>query len=144
MGALISRDVNDRVLLGIFALIALVTAAMLCCPLESQQTGTDDLHLNVPLAVSISIVLGFLAEWFGIGGDRDDHRCAWVSPARPAAHRDRHLAWHRHVRRGRGTRRQGRDPAQIDPPLAAIVAVVALIASPIGAWVSIRRSRRSS
>jgi uncharacterized membrane protein YfcA len=28
--------------------------------------------------------------------------------------------------------------AQIDPPLAAIVAVVALVASPIGAWVSIR------
>ena len=28
--------------------------------------------------------------------------------------------------------------AQIDPPLAAIVAVVALVASPIGAWVSVR------
>jgi len=28
--------------------------------------------------------------------------------------------------------------AQIDPPLAAIVALVALVASPIGAWVSIR------
>jgi len=28
--------------------------------------------------------------------------------------------------------------AQIDPPLAAIVALVALVASPIGAWVSVR------
>jgi uncharacterized membrane protein YfcA len=28
--------------------------------------------------------------------------------------------------------------AQIDPPLASIVAIVALLASPIGAWVSIR------
>jgi len=28
--------------------------------------------------------------------------------------------------------------AQIDPPLAAVVAVVALVASPIGAWLSMR------
>src|SRR4030088_1486979 len=66
-GAFISRDVDDRVLLGIFALLALVTAVMLLLPAEPQQRGTDDLHLNVPLAVAISIVLGFLGGMVGIG-----------------------------------------------------------------------------
>ena len=137
VGALISRDVNDRVLLGIFALLALVTAAMLLLPVESQQTGTDDLQLNVPLAVGISIVLGFLGGMVGIGAIATIIGALVYLlrvPPRIAIGTSLGIGMFAAVAALVGKAAT----AQVDPPLAAIVAVVALVASPIGAWVSIR------
>jgi len=136
-GALISRDVNDRVLLGIFALLSLVTAAMLLLPVESQQTGTDDLDLNVPLAVGISIVLGFLGGMVGIGAIATIIGTLVYLlrvPPRIAIGTSLGIGMFSAVAALIGKAAT----AQVDPPLAAIVAVLALVASPIGAWVSIR------
>jgi uncharacterized membrane protein YfcA len=137
VGALISRDVDDRVLLGIFALLAIATAAMLLLPAEAQQSGTGDLHVNVPLAVGISIVLGFLGGMVGIGA------LATIIgtlvyllrvPPRIAIGSSLGIGMFAAVAAFIGKAAT----AQIDPPLATLVAIVALVASPIGAWLSIR------
>jgi len=136
-GALISRDVNDRVLLGIFALLALATAAMLLLPVEAQQAGTGDLDLNVPLAVGISIVLGFLGGMVGIGAIATIIGTLVYLlriPPRIAIGSSLGIGMFAAVAALIGKAAT----AQIDPPLATIVAVTALLASPIGAWVSVR------
>jgi uncharacterized membrane protein YfcA len=136
-GALLSRDVNDRVLLGIYAVLAIATAAMLLLPSVPQQRGTDDLHVNVPLAVGISMVLGFLGGMVGIGA------LATVIgtlvyllhvPPRIAIGSSLGIGMFAAVAALIGKAAT----AQIDPPLATLVAIVALVASPIGAWFSIR------
>ena len=137
LGALISRDVNDRALLGIFALLAFATAAMLLLPAEPQQSGTDDLHLNVPLAVGISIVLGFLGGMVGIGAIATIIGALVYLlrvPPRIAIGTSLGIGMFAAVAALIGKAAT----AQIDPPLASIVAIVALLASPVGAWVSIR------
>jgi uncharacterized membrane protein YfcA len=137
VGALISRDVSDRVLLGVFAVLAIVTAVMLLLPVESQQGGTDDLHLNVPLAVGISIVLGFFGGMVGIGAIATIIGALVYLlrvPPRIAIGTSLGIGMFAAVAALIGKAAT----AQIDPPLATVVAIVALVASPIGAWVSIR------
>jgi uncharacterized membrane protein YfcA len=137
VGALVSRDVSDRVLLGVFALLALATAAMLLLPAEAQQTGADDLHLNVPLAVGISIVLGFFGGMVGIGGIATIIGALVYLlrvPPRIAIGSSLGIGMFAAVAALIGKAAT----AQIDPPHATLVAIVALVASPIGAWVSIR------
>lgn len=137
VGALISRDVNDRVLLGIFALLAIVTAVMLLLPSEPQQSGTGDLHLNVPLAIGISVVLGFLGGMVGIGAIATIIGALVYLlrvPPRIAIGSSLGIGMFAAVAALIGKAAT----AQIDPPLATLVAVTALVASPIGAWVSIR------
>jgi len=136
VGALVSRDVDDRVLLGIFAVLALATAVMLLLSAEPQQTGTD-LRLNVPLAVGISIVLGFLGGMVGIGAIATIIGALVYLlrvPPRIAIGSSLGIGMFAAAAALIGKAAT----AQIDPPLAAIVALVALVASPIGAWVSIR------
>jgi uncharacterized membrane protein YfcA len=137
VGALVSRDVNDRVLLGVFAVLALVTAAMLLLPVESQNVGTGDLHLNVPLAVGISLVLGFFGGMVGIGAIATIIGALVYLlrvPPRIAIGTSLGIGMFAAVAALIGKAAT----AQIDPPLAAIVAIVALVASPIGAAVSVR------
>jgi len=137
LGALVSRDVDDRVLLGIFALLAFATAVLLLLPAEPQQTGKDDLHVNLPLAVGISVVLGFLGGMVGIGGIATIIGALVYLlrvPPRIAIGSSLGIGMFAAVAALIGKAAT----AQIDPPLAAIVALVALVASPIGAWVSIR------
>ena len=137
VGALISRDVDDRVLLGIFAALALVTAVMLLLPAEPQKSGTDDLHLNVPLAVGISIVLGFLGGMVGIGAIATIIGALVYLlrvPPRIAIGTSLGIGMFAAVAALIGKAAT----AQIDPPLATVVAIVALAASPMGAWFSIR------
>jgi len=136
-GAFISRDVNDRVLLAIFAVMALATAAMLLLPAEQQQSSTDDLQLNVPLAVGISIVLGFLGGMVGIGGIATIVGALIYLlrvPTRIAIGTSLAIGMFGAVAALIGKAAT----AQVDPPLATLVAITALVASPIGAWVSIR------
>lgn len=136
-GALISRDTHDRVLLGIFALLAIATAVMLLLPAAPQERGRDDLHLNVPLAVGISIVLGFLGGMVGIGAIATIIGALVYLlrvPPRIAIGSSLGIGMFAAVAALIGKAAT----AQIDPPLATVVAITALIASPIGAWVSIR------
>jgi uncharacterized membrane protein YfcA len=136
-GALISRDVSDRVLLGIFAVLALATAAMLLLPAEAQQRETGDLDINVPLAVGISVVLGFTGGMVGIGAIATIvGALVYVLrvPPRIAIGTSLGIGMFAAVAALIGKAAT----AQIDPPLAAVVAITALVASPIGAWVSIR------
>jgi uncharacterized membrane protein YfcA len=136
-GALLSRDVNDRVLLGVFAVMAFVTALMLLLPVEAQETGTDDLHLSVPLAVGISIVLGFFGGMVGIGAIATIIAALVYLlrvPPRIAIGTSLGIGMFAAVAALVGKAAT----AQIDPPLATLVAIVALLASPIGSWVSIR------
>lgn len=136
-GALISRDVNDRVLLGIFAVMALATAVMLLLPAEPQHRGTDDLNLNVPLAVGISVVLGFFGGMVGIGAIATIIGALVYLlrvPPRIAIGTSLGIGMFAAVAALIGKAAT----AQIDPPLATVVAITALVASPIGAWVSIR------
>lgn len=137
VGALISRDLNDRVLLGVFAVMASLTAVMLLLPVEAQESGTDDLHLNVPLAVGISIVLGFFGGMVGIGAIATIIAALVYLlrvPPRIAIGTSLGIGMFAAVAALIGKAAT----AQIDPPLATIVAIVALAASPAGAWVSIR------
>ena len=137
VGALISRDVSDRVLIGVFAVLALVTAAMLLLPVESQQTGTGDLDLNVSLAVGISLVLGFFGGMVGIGAIATIIGALVYLlrvPPRIAIGTSLGIGMFAAVAALIGKAAT----AQIDPPLATLVAIVALVASPIGAWVSVR------
>jgi uncharacterized membrane protein YfcA len=136
-GALISRDVSDRVLLGIFALLAFATAVMLLLPAEAQQRERDDLQLNVPLAVGISIVLGFLGGMVGIGGIATIIGALVYLlriPPRIAIGTSLGIGMFAAVAALIGKAAT----AQIDPPHATLVAVTALVASPIGAWLSVR------
>lgn len=137
VGALISRDVNDRLLLGIFAVLAIVTAAMLLLPVESQKGGRDDLRLNVPLAVGISVVLGFFGGMVGIGAIATIIGALVYLlrvPPRIAIGTSLGIGMFAAVAALVGKWAT----AQIDPPLAAVVAITALAASPLGAWLSIR------
>ena len=137
IGALLSRDVNDRVLIGIFAALAFVTAAMLILPAESQQGEKDDLHANAPLAIGISVVLGFFGGMVGIGAIATIiGALVYILrvPPRIAIGTSLGIGMFAAVAALIGKWAT----AQIDPPLATIVALTALIASPIGAWVSVR------
>lgn len=137
VGALVSRDVNDRVLLGIFALMALATAAMLLLPAESQTGAGDELHLNVPLAVGISVVLGFFGGMVGIGAIATIIGALVYLlrvPPRIAIGTSLGIGMFGAVAALVGKFAT----AQVDPPLATLVAVTALVASPIGAWLSVR------
>jgi uncharacterized membrane protein YfcA len=137
VGALLSRDVSDRVLLGVFAALALATAAMLLLPVESQHGGMDDLHVNVPLAVGTSVVLGFFGGMVGIGAIATIIGALVYLlrvPPRIAIGTSLGIGMFAAVAALIGKWAT----AQIDPPLAMLVAVTALIASPLGAWVSVR------
>ena len=137
VGALISRDTSDRVLLGIFALLAIVTAVMLLLPVESQEVGTGDLHASVPLAIGISVVLGFLGGMVGIGAIATIIGTLVYLlrvPPRIAIGTSLGIGMFAAVAALIGKAAT----SQIDPPLAAIVALVALVASPIGAYISVR------
>jgi uncharacterized protein len=141
IGAIASRDVSDRALLAIFAIVSLVGAVMLVLPVESQPGTVDELHVNVPLAVGISIGLGFFGGMVGIGG------IAFILavlvyvlriPARIAIGTSLAIGMFAAVAAFVGKAAT----AQIDPPLALIVVASAIVASPIGAAVSVRSEPR--
>jgi uncharacterized membrane protein YfcA len=140
-GAILSRDVDDRILLAIFAVISFAGAVMLVLPVESQPGAVDELHVNVPLAIGLSIGLGFFGGMVGIGG------IAFIIavlvyvlriPARIAIGTSLAVGMFAAIAAFVGKAAT----AQIDPPLAAIVVAVALVASPIGAMVSVRTNPR--
>src|SRR5206468_727398 len=141
VGAVVSRGVEDRVLLLVFAGLAFAGAVMLLLPLRTEDQPASRLTVNRPLAVAIAVVLGFFGGLVGIGG------VAFILatliyllavPVRIAIGTSLGIGMFAAVAALVGKAAT----AQIDPPLAAIVFVAALVASPIGAAVSVRTQPR--
>jgi hypothetical protein len=140
-GALLSREVPDRVLLLVFAALALVGSVMLLIPVTPREGDARSIVVNRPLAIAIAIVVGFLGGMVGIGG------IAFIIaaliyllrvPARIAIGTSLGIGLFAALAAFVGKAAT----AQIDPPLAAIVFVAALVASPVGASVSTRTQPR--
>ena len=142
VGALVSRDTPDNVILLIFAILAFAGAVTLMLPVTPRNEGADDVRADPRVAIPIALVLGFFGGMVGIGG------IAFIIaalvfvlrvPTRIAIGSSLGIGLFAAVAALIGKAAT----AQIDPPLAAIVFVSALVASPIGAAVSVRTQPRA-
>jgi uncharacterized membrane protein YfcA len=142
VGALVSRDTPDSVILLVFAILAFAGAVMLLLPVTPRDERAEGIRVDRRLAVPIALVLGFFGGMVGIGG------IAFIIaalvyllrvPARIAIGSSLGIGLFAAVAALIGKAAT----AQIDPPLAAIVFVAALVASPIGAALSVRTQPRA-
>lgn len=69
-GSILSKFVSGRVLLGIFASLALAAAVLMFLPKKENGEGlnSEDVDFNKPLALLIPLFLGFLLGMVGQGG----------------------------------------------------------------------------
>lgn len=137
IGAFVSRDTPDQILLGIFAVFSFAGAVFLVLPVKATAAVATDVSVNRPLAVALAIVIGGFGGMVGIGA------IAFIVaalvyflrvPPRIAIGSSLGIGIFGAVAAFIGKAAT----AQIDPELAAIVVVSALAGSPIGAWVSVR------
>ena len=142
VGAFVSRDTPDNVILLIFAILAFVGAARLLLPVMPRHEGVDDVRADPRIAIPIALFLGFFGGMVGIGG------IAFIIaalvyllrvPTRIAIGSSLGIGLFAAVAALIGKAAT----AQIDPPLAALVFASALVASPIGAAVSVRTQPRA-
>jgi uncharacterized membrane protein YfcA len=142
VGALVSRDTPDSVILLVFAVLAFTGAVMLLLPVTSRDERAHEIRPDPRVAILIALVLGFFGGMVGIGG------IAFIIaalvyilrvPPRVAIGSSLGIGLFAAVAALIGKAAT----AQIDPPLAAIVFVAALVASPIGAAVSVRTQPRA-
>ena len=142
VGAFVSRDTPDNVILLIFAVLAFAGAVLLLLPAKPRNESAEDIHADPRVAVPIALVLGFFGGIVGIGG------IAFIIaalvyflrvPPRIAIGSSLGIGLFAAVAALIGKAAT----AQIDPPLAAIVFVSALVASPVGAAVSVRTQPRA-
>ena len=141
IGAFVSRDTPDSVILLVFAVLAFAGAVMLLLPVTPREGRAEDIRPDPKVAIPISLVLGFFGGMVGIGG------IAFIIaalvyllrvPPRIAIGSSLGIGLFAAIAALIGKAAT----AQIDPPLAAIVFVAALVASPIGAAVSVRTQPR--
>jgi uncharacterized protein len=141
VGAFVSRDIPDSVILLVFAVLAFVGGLMLLLPVTPRGESAADVRANPKLAIPIALVVGFFGGMVGIGG------IAFIIaalvyllrvPPRIAIGSSLGIGLFAAVAALIGKAAT----AQIDPPLAAIVFVAALVASPVGAAVSVRTQPR--
>src|SRR6267378_2810896 len=139
IGAFVSRDTPDSV---IFAILAFVGGVMLLLPVTPRDERAEDIRADPRLAIPIALVLGFFGGIVGIGG------IAFIIaalvymlrvPPRIAIGSSLGIGLFAAIAALIGKAAT----AQIDPPLAAIVFVSALVASPVGAAVSVRTQPRA-
>lgn len=142
VGAFVSRDTPDNVILIVFAILAFAGGVMLLLPVTPREGNAADVRADPKLAIPISVVLGFFGGMVGIGG------IAFIIaalvyllrvPPRIAIGSSLGIGLFAAVAALIGKAAT----AQIDPPLAAIVFVSALVASPVGAAVSVRTQPRA-
>src|SRR6059058_6223908 len=142
VGAFLSRDLADNVILIIFAILAFAGSIMLLLPVTPRDEPAEDIRADPRLAIPIALVLGFFGGIVGIGG------IAFIIaalvyilrvPPRIAIGSSLGIGLFAAVAAVIGKAAT----AQIDPPLAAIVFVSALVASPVGAAVSVRTQPRA-
>jgi uncharacterized protein len=137
ISAFLSREVSDQLLLAIFAVFSFLGAILLVLPVEAQDASVDDLHVNRPLAIAIAAIVGGFGGMIGIGA------IAFIVaalvyflrvPPRVAIGSSLGIGMFGAVAAFIGKAAT----AQVDPELALVVVASALVASPIGAWVSVR------
>jgi len=142
VGALVSRDTPDNVILLVFAILAFAGGIMLLLPVTPLNESAENVRADPRVAIPIALVLGFLGGIVGIGG------IAFIIaalvyvlrvPPRIAIGSSLGIGLFAAVAALIGKAAT----AQIDPPLAVIVFVSALLASPIGAAVSVRTQPRA-
>ncbi len=136
-GAFLSRDSSDQLLLAIFAVFSFFGAVFLVLPVRSQEISAAEVRVNAPLAVGLAIVIGGFGGMVGIGA------IAFIVgalvyflkvPPRVAIGSSLGIGMFGAVAALIGKAAT----AQVDPRLAAIVVATALVASPLGAWASVR------
>lgn len=142
VGAFVSRDTPDNIILLVFAILAFAGAAMLLLPVTPRGERAEDIRAEPKVAIPIALVLGFFGGMVGLGG------IAFIIaalvyflrvPPRIAIGSSLGIGLFAAVAAVIGKAAT----AQIDPPLAAIVFVSALVASPIGAALSVRTQPRA-
>src|SRR3989454_9141860 len=142
IGAFVSRDTPDSVILIVFAILAFAGGVMLLLPVTPRDERAEDVRAEGKLAIPIALFLGFFGGVVGIGG------IAFIIaalvyllrvPPRIAIGSSLAIGLFAAVAALIGKAAT----AQIDPPLAGIVFVSALVASPIGAAVSVRTQPRA-
>ena len=142
VGAFVSRDTPDSVILLVFAVLAFTGGVMLLLPVTPRDERAEDVRAEGKLAIPIALFLGFFGGVVGIGG------IAFIIaalvyllrvPPRIAIGSSLAIGLFAAVAALIGKAAT----AQIDPPLAGIVFVSALVASPVGAAVSVRTQPRA-
>src|SRR3982074_913600 len=142
IGALVSRDTPDSVILIVFAILAFAGGIMLLLPVTPRDESAEDVRADPRAATPIAPALRFSGGIVGIGG------IAFIIaalvymlrvPPRIAIGSSLGIGLFAAIAALIGKAAT----AQIDPPLAAIVFVSALVASPVGAAVSIRTQPRA-
>jgi len=142
VGAFVSRDTPDSLILLVFAVLAFAGGVMLLLPVTPRDELATGIRADPKVAIPIALVLGFFSGLVGIGG------LAFIIaalvyllrvPARIAIGSSLGIGLFATVAALIGKAAT----AQIDPPLAAIVFVSALVASPVGAAVSVRTQPRA-
>src|SRR5207247_1752945 len=68
VGAFVSRDTPDSVILIVFAILAFAGGVMLLLPVTPRDERADDIRADPKLAIPIALVLGFFGGVVGIGG----------------------------------------------------------------------------
>ncbi|OLC20415.1 MAG: hypothetical protein AUH33_03700 [Chloroflexi bacterium 13_1_40CM_68_21] len=141
IGAFVSQGTSDRILLLIFAALAIAGAVMLLLPVKPRDADAGTIAVRRPVAIAIALVLGFFGGMVGIGG------IAFIIaalvyilrvPTRLAIGTSLGIGLFAATAALVGKAAT----AQIDAPLAAVVFVSALVASPVGAAVSVRTQPR--
>jgi hypothetical protein len=141
-GAIASRYAPDNVILLVFAAMALAGSVMLLLPVTPREGDAMTIDVERPLALAIAAVIGFLGGMVGIGGIAFIIAAlvyALRVPPRIAIGSSLGIGLFGAV----GALVGKAATAQIDPPLAAIVFAAALVASPVGAAVSVRTQPRA-
>ena len=142
IGAFVSRDTPDNVILLVFAILAFAGGVMLLLPVTPRDMRAEEIRPDPTVAIPIALLLGFFGGMVGIGG------IAFLIaalvyllrvPTRIAIGSSLGIGLFAAVAALIGKAAT----AQIDPPLAAIVFVSALVASPVGAAVSVRTQPRA-
>lgn len=142
IGAFVSRDTPDNIILLVFAILAFAGAVMLLLPVTPREESAEGIRADPRIAIPVAIVLGFFGGMVGIGG------LAFIIaalvyilrvPPRIAIGSSLGIGLFAAVAALMGKAAT----AQVDPPLAAIIFVSALVASPIGAAVSVRTQPRA-
>src|ERR1700716_1761419 len=142
IGAFVSRDTPDNVILIVFAILAFAGGIMLLLPVTPRNERAQDVRADPKLAIPIALVLGFFGGVVGIGG------IAFIIaalvyilrvPPRIAIGSSLGIGLFAAIAALIGKAAT----AQIDPPLAAIVFASALVAPPKGAAASARPQPRA-
>jgi uncharacterized membrane protein YfcA len=142
VGAFVSRDTPDNIILLVFAILAFAGGILLLLPVTPRDELADEVRPDPRIAIPIAVVLGFFGGMVGIGG------IAFIIaalvyflrvPPRIAIGSSLGIGLFAAVAALIGKAAT----AQIDPPLAAIVFASALVASPVGAAVSVRTQPRA-